>query len=495
MRCVGRLVFFVVVALASGSVERALEQGQKQYDSGNYAAAVELLQPFVRAEAAEKLTPQQRWNVISLMSSCHRVLLDFKAAFSLSERLLALSGPRSQASAAALRGLCLDYLGLKALSDARVAAMQSASIMEELSLQRHEEYGAVLVTLGDVDTEMGRYREALVTYGKAKVVLNQFTTGYHYGMLLNNMAICLNGLYMWNEAIAFCLEAINHARTLVGDGHPEYAIRVLNLGEMYAKLKEFGKAVACFKEALAIFKRVLGEGHKRTVAAAKRLVDVQQDVTGESVAISNAAGTTQRSVNEVIGMAEVERHAGRCQQAVELLTPLRMNTQLSVPQEWHVVGLLGHCYHLLRDHNTALPLAQRALKLALQVGGPRSWFHAMALKQLCMVHLGLKAFSDARSAVVEALSICEELKLPLVDYEQMLMARSVLDRWALEQEPIVVSPAAMATVRVTREWEWSWAFFGLILVGVVLLLWCWKVSKRRLRRAGPRVRGQGSQRC
>jgi tetratricopeptide (TPR) repeat protein len=263
----------------AGSVEMALDLGQKQFNMGNYARAVALLEPFVHAEAKENLTPLQEWRVNVLLTNSYRIMLEFKAALALEHRLieltLQLTGPRSRVHAAALQGLCMDHLGLKVFSKARAAIAESVSIMEELDLQQEEDYGSVLLTLGDIERMMGRHREALIHYSKAKGVLDQFKSGNNYGVLLTNMAVCFDALHLWNEATAFCSESIEHSRITRGDRHPAYAAGVRTLGDLYAKLKHFDDALPRYKEALAILTKAFGEGHRHTVITAERLANVQ----------------------------------------------------------------------------------------------------------------------------------------------------------------------------------------------------------------------------
>jgi tetratricopeptide (TPR) repeat protein len=154
-------IVHLVLAVNGLSAEKVLQMGQEQVNIGNYAKAVELMRPLVHAEATE-LNPEQERRVGTMLSTCYRFLLDFKAALALSQRLLALAEPHSHARAVALTGVCLDYLGLHAFYEARTAITEAVSILEELGLQQHEDYGAVLMALGDVDREQGRYREALV---------------------------------------------------------------------------------------------------------------------------------------------------------------------------------------------------------------------------------------------------------------------------------------------------------------------------------------------
>jgi hypothetical protein len=64
------------------------------------------------------------------------------------------------------------------------------AIMEELGLQRHE-YGSMLLVLGGLDQDQGRYKEALAIYDKAKAVLVQYKEVSEYGVLVNEMPCTL----------------------------------------------------------------------------------------------------------------------------------------------------------------------------------------------------------------------------------------------------------------------------------------------------------------
>ncbi len=120
------------------------------------------------------------------------------------------------------------------------------------------------------------------------------------------------------------------------------------------------------------------------------------------------------SVDETLGQAAKEYKAGDYRGAVALLEPLlrpRAKEKLSPQQESNVVGWLSTCYRFLFDFKAALPHVQRLLALEKQLHGPLSLQNATALKGLCMVQRGLKAFPQARKAITEALGIMDELGL------------------------------------------------------------------------------------
>jgi hypothetical protein len=124
------------------------------------------------------------------------------------------------------------------------------------------------------------------------------------------------------------------------------------------------------------------------------------------------------SVDETIGQAVQELKAGNYRGAVALLEPLLRplfgppaKEKLWPQQECDVVMWLSASHRFLEDHKAALPHSQRRLALEQHLHGPRSRQHAVALKVLCMVQRGLKAFPQARKAIAEALGIMDELGL------------------------------------------------------------------------------------
>jgi tetratricopeptide (TPR) repeat protein len=261
-----------------GSVFQTIRAAKKEFGAGNYRGALALLLPLLRAK--EKLSPQQELEVVDWLSECYRFLDDEKAALPHQERRVVLTkqlfGARSFEYARALQGLCMVHRGLKAFPKARKAIQGALAIMEELGLQQDEDYGAMLLSLGRLDHDQGRYKEALVIYDKAKAVLAQHKEGNEYGSLLTDMGICHKWLQQWSEAVACCKEAVEHDRILLGTSHPEYATTLHNLARLFADLKQYEEAIPRFEEALAIRQKVFGDQHERTVRTAKELAGVCQ---------------------------------------------------------------------------------------------------------------------------------------------------------------------------------------------------------------------------
>ena len=194
--------------------------------------------------------------------------------------------------------------------------------MDELGLQQHEQYGSMLGVLGDLDRDQGQFKEALVIYNKAKVVLVQHKDGHDYGTLLANMAICHKKLHQWNEAVACYKEAVEHTRNVHGANHPDYAANLYNLAFLFAQLKQYEEAIPRFEEALVIYQRVYGNQHQRTVTVAKHLADARQKAkqtrreqidVGHMYRMCNQCGNVAESVEVCDGCARAWYCDADCQ--------------------------------------------------------------------------------------------------------------------------------------------------------------------------------------
>ena len=160
----------------------------------------------------------------------------------------------------------------------------------------------------------------------------------------------------------------------------------------------------------------------------------------------------RRSLDETIGQAVKEYHAGNYRGGLALLLPL-LKEKLSPQQELNVSVWLSGSYHFLEDFKAALPHAEHHVVLEQQLSGPRSLGHAMALKVVCMVHRGLKAFPAARKAIKEALAIMDELGLQQdEEYGGMLGGLGDVDREQGQyKEALVIYSKAKAVLVQYKE--------------------------------------------
>jgi hypothetical protein len=164
---------------------------------------------------------------------------------------------------------------------------------------------------------------------------------------------------------------------------------------------------------------------------------------------------TRDATEDVLERAEKEHDAGNYRAGVELLRLLlrpKRKEKLPAQQEYQAVARLSDCYRCLLDFKAALPHVQRWVVLAQQLFGPRSDGHAQALKGLCMVQAGLKAFPAARKAISEAVVIMRNWACKDEEYGSMLVVLGGLDREQERyKESLVIYDKAKAVLAQHKE--------------------------------------------
>src|SRR3569623_1066772 len=157
---------------AHQAVDDAIKQAGQLLNAGNYKAALKVVEPLWQRK---DLSPEQSCMVAGLLCTCHRSLLDFKAALVFAQHHVDLSiqvyGSRSSDHAVALFGLGQVQLGLCAFTEAKAAYNEERREKEELGKQNSDHYGAVLSGRGQVERHQGSHKEALELYLQAKTVL------------------------------------------------------------------------------------------------------------------------------------------------------------------------------------------------------------------------------------------------------------------------------------------------------------------------------------
>ncbi len=73
--------------------------------------------------------------------------------------------------------------------------------------------------------------------------------------------IQLNKQGRYQEAIQYAKELVPAGEEVFGKGHPNVAIFMNNLAELYRALGDYAKAEPLYKRSLAIYEKVLGPEH------------------------------------------------------------------------------------------------------------------------------------------------------------------------------------------------------------------------------------------
>ena len=94
---------------------------------------------------------------------------------------------------------------------------------------------------------------------------------------LNQQAIELYQAGRYDEAIALAEEALAIRVELLGQSHPDVAISLNNLAELYSSLARYEEAIPIFQQALAIWREQYGEGDPRFALALGNLANLYRN--------------------------------------------------------------------------------------------------------------------------------------------------------------------------------------------------------------------------
>lgn len=179
--------------------------------------------------------------------------------------------------------------------------------------------GSLLWTLGELERDEKRYKQALEWYNKAETVLRNFKeTGAYLG-LVNDMAACLEDIL---------------------------------------KMERFDEAVPLLEQALAIYSKVFGENHERTIGAKKALSKARQMLV-------NAPLLTIEEVEDRIDKANQLFDTGDYRAALEAFRAVKQSSAkvMTGAMELKVENGMADCLHHLQDYKVALAHQQRGLVL------------------------------------------------------------------------------------------------------------------------------------
>jgi|SRR5271166_25268 len=140
----------------------------------------------------------------------------------------------------------------------------------------------------------------------------------------------------YQEAIPLAEKAVEIARRLRGPDHPETALTLNNLAELYEAMGEYAKAEPLFQEALRIRQKVFGNEHPDTAESLNSLAELY------------------RAMGEYAKAEPLYREALRIRQKV--LGPESVETATSLNN-------LALLYQAMGEYAKAEPLYQEALRI------------------------------------------------------------------------------------------------------------------------------------
>jgi len=289
------------------TVDEIINVGLNAEARGEYKLALKLFlhllainePPPTSGITRKELTFAQELKIIRLVSACYRYLGDYKSALKIAKKYLAFAEHmrdseeypsksdypdlpseqfqlmrsiiKARSYVYALEEAIAVYIGLKTYNKAVKLIKEGLKMLDEIHLDNCQEYGSLLLLLGISDSRQEKYKEGLINFNKAKMILSEYKHGHEYPILLNEIAVCHEKLNQFNEVLALYKEAVDNHRNLHGSEHPELAVPLSNLALFYCGLKQYERAVPLYEEAINICRKEFGDKHERTMTIIRGL--------------------------------------------------------------------------------------------------------------------------------------------------------------------------------------------------------------------------------
>jgi tetratricopeptide (TPR) repeat protein len=198
------------------------------------------------------------------------------------EHACQIGAESTEGHAILLRNLSGIYLHRGAVAAARPLLEQALAIQRRSPAgsptRTHpppQRLGGTLINVGIVYQRLGDYPAAVRAYEEALTVFGQHkrTTGEQVGNLLNNLGTLYLEMGDLDRAGEFLNRAVDHTRSRHGEGHPDYATRILNLAMWHARKRQYPEALGLIHQSVRIRAELLGTRHPGYFHALNNLAD------------------------------------------------------------------------------------------------------------------------------------------------------------------------------------------------------------------------------
>jgi tetratricopeptide (TPR) repeat protein/energy-coupling factor transporter ATP-binding protein EcfA2 len=245
--------------------------------------------------------------------------------------------------------------------------------------------------------------------------------------LLNQAGYYLNERARFPEAEPLFQRALAINEKALGPDHPEVAVNLNNLAELYQAQGRYAQAEPLYRRALAICEEALGPEHPSVATSLNNLAGLYykqgkyaqaEPVYQRALAIwEKALGPDHPGVaTSLNNLAVLYKDQGRYAQAERLyLRALAIDEKALGPDHPHVatdLNNLAGLYHGQGKYAEAEPLLQRALAIDEKALGPNHPGVAANLNNLAELYRGEERYAEAEPLYQRALAIREKVLGP-----------------------------------------------------------------------------------
>ena len=240
---------------------------------------------------------------------------------------------------------------------------------------------------------------------------------------LNQQAIQLYQAGHYAEAVPLAQQALAILEKAQGPEHPNVAMALGGLAELYRAQGDYGRATPLCQRSLAILEKALGPDHPSVALALNNLAllyGAQGDYGRSAPLLKRALAIYEKTLGPerpdvataLNNLAQLYRAQGDYRQAVPLSERALAIWVKAVGPEHPSVALalnnLALLYHAQGDYGRAAPLFQRALAIYEKALGPEHPSVALALNNLALLYGAQGDYGRAAPLFQRALAVDEK---------------------------------------------------------------------------------------
>jgi CHAT domain-containing protein/tetratricopeptide (TPR) repeat protein len=252
-------------------------RGDSAFGAGRFAEAHDLLTTALAgAEAEQGPDDPAVATVLVSLGRCHIRMGQYTEAEPILRRALAIReqryGPNSTDVAVCLNNLGSVCKSVGRYSEAEKLYRRYLDITQSVLGAEHPDVAKGMNNLANLLLEEARYNEAeqLLQTALGIYAAEAGTGGSVYlAKTLTNLGALLHLEGRYHDAELYYRQALEVARGLVGEQHPDVAQQLNNLANLYDDTRQFALAESLYTESLRICEATLGPTHDK-VATTKR---------------------------------------------------------------------------------------------------------------------------------------------------------------------------------------------------------------------------------
>ena len=216
----------------------------------------------------------------------------------LSERLY---GMKSVEHAKSLNSLGNVYNFLGDDANAEIMYRQSLALYEQFEGRHSLGYTGLLINLSLMYMEWGLSEKSLPLLEEARDILeNKIHEIRHqfYRNCLNNLSMNYGILKQYDKATELCLRRLGLVQEMVGSMHPDYAMGLCDLADLYRVTDKLSEADSLYRKCLSILEKVEGNVTTKKIRPLMGLCDLLRD-KGEYVQAESYAQEADRMLKMI----------------------------------------------------------------------------------------------------------------------------------------------------------------------------------------------------